>query len=77
MLAAVFGDAGVTAANSRVVFYALLARPTSPAYSNNFGDFFTRLSPLLQHNFDTYLDSYSYEWKIRFTHMRSACGVTH
>ena len=36
MLAAVFGDAGVTAANSRVVFDGRLANATSIAYSNNF-----------------------------------------
>lgn len=54
VLAAVFGDAGVTAANSRVVFDARLAHATSLAHSNNFGDYFSnRLSPLLQHNVDT------------------------
>ena len=54
VLAAVFGDTGVTAANSRVVFDARLAHATSLAHNYNFSDYFTnRLSPLLQHNFDT------------------------
>ena len=54
MLAAVFGDAGVTAANSRVVFDARLAHSTSLAYSTNFGDYFSnRLSPLLKQHFET------------------------
>ena len=49
VLTAVFGDAGVTAANSRVVFDAHIAHAMSLA-DNNFGDYFpTRLSPLLQH----------------------------
>ena len=54
VLDAVFGDAGVTAANTRVVFDARLAHASSLANITTFGQYFSsRVAPLLQHNFDT------------------------